>query len=50
MAGGEVREVDIVLSVEAVDDQDAWRKSASRAARVKPERIQERRRIQRRRH
>jgi uncharacterized FAD-dependent dehydrogenase len=41
MAGGEVREVDIVLSVEAVDDQDAWRKSASRAARVKPERIQE---------
>lgn len=33
--------VDVVLPLEAVEDQDAWRKSASRKARVKPQRIHE---------
>ena len=41
MAEAEVRTVDVVLPLDRVTDEEAWRKAVARKARVKPERIRE---------
>lgn len=41
MANGDVLVVDVVVSLDRVDDREAWKKAAARKARLKPARIHE---------